>query len=81
MADATLLPVLGAKQVRADGGFDASLAAWLPLVVCADPDAVQLYSLARPPVDPSLHNVPRERLEEMAQAIWRSLPRCVVEVF
>ncbi len=64
-----------------DGGSDASLAAWLPLVVRADPDGVQLYSLDRPPADPGLQNVPRERLEEMARAIRTALPRCHVEVF
>ncbi len=64
-----------------DGGSEASFAAWLPLVVRADPDAVQLYSLDRPPADPTLQNVPRERLEEMARAIRSALPRCHVDVF
>jgi wyosine [tRNA(Phe)-imidazoG37] synthetase (radical SAM superfamily) len=64
-----------------DGASDASLAAWLPLVVRADPDAVQLYSLDRPPADPTLQNVPRERLDEMARAIRSALPRCDVDVF
>jgi len=64
-----------------DGASDASLAAWLPWVARAQPDAVQLSSLARPPADPTLHNVPRERLEEMAVAIRKALPRCRVEVF
>lgn len=69
------------KGTEWDGGSDASLAAWLPLVVRADPDGVQLYSLDRPPADPGLKNVPRERLEEMARAIRTALPRCNVEVF
>jgi len=64
-----------------DGSSDASLAAWLPLLVRADPDAVQLYSLARPPADASVQNVPRERLDEMAIAIRKTLPQCRVEVF
>ncbi len=64
-----------------DGASAASLEAWLPLVARADPDVVHLYSLARPPADPTLQNVPRERLAEMAAAIRRTLPRCVVEVF
>lgn len=68
MGDAIPLPVI-------------ALAAWLPLVVAADPDAVHLYSLDRPPADPTLLNVPRERLEEMARAIREALPRSVIEVF
>lgn len=64
-----------------DGASPESVAAWLPLVVRAAPDAVQLYSLARPPADPTLQNVPRERLEEMAVAIRSALPRCSVAVF
>jgi wyosine [tRNA(Phe)-imidazoG37] synthetase (radical SAM superfamily) len=64
-----------------DGGSEASVAAWLPLVVRADPDAVQLYSLDRPPADRTVQNVPRERLEEMARAIRSALPRCHVDVF
>ena len=64
-----------------DGSSDESLAAWLPQLVRADPDAVQLYSLDRPPADKRLQNVPRERLEEMADRLRKALPRCVVEVF
>lgn len=64
-----------------DGSNEASVAAWLPRLVRADPDAVQLCSLARPPADASVHNVPRERLDEMAMAIRKALPQCPVEVF
>jgi hypothetical protein len=64
-----------------DGSSDASLAAWLPILVRAAPDAVQLYSLDRPPADPTLQKVPRERLEQMAAAIRSALPRCPVDVF
>ena len=64
-----------------DGSSDGSIAAWLPLLVRADPDAVQLYSLARPPADPSVLEVPRERLDQMATAIRKALPQCYVEVF
>jgi len=64
-----------------NGASEASLAAWLPVLVRADPDAVQLSSLARPPADASLQNVPRERLDEMAMAIRKALPQCRVEVF
>jgi len=64
-----------------DGSSDASVAAWLPLLERANPDALQLYSLARPPADASLQSVPRERLDEMAMAIRKALPRCRVEVF
>jgi|SRR6185503_5266236 len=64
-----------------DGSSEASLAAWLPLLVRADPDAVQLSSLARPAADAQLINVPRERLDEMAMAIRKALPQCRVEVF
>lgn len=64
-----------------DGSSDASLAAWVPLVVRAAPDAVHLYSLDRPPADPTLQKVPRERLEQMADAIRSALPRCEVDVF
>ncbi len=64
-----------------DGSSDASLAAWVPLVVRAAPDAVHLYSLDRPPADPTLQKVPRERLEQMADAIRSALPRCRVDVF
>jgi hypothetical protein len=64
-----------------DGSSDESVAAWLPQLVRASPDAVQLYSLARPPADASIQNVPRERLDEMAIAIRKTLPQCRVEVF
>jgi len=64
-----------------DGSSDASVAAWLPRLVRAGPDAVHLYSLARPPADAGIQSVPRERLDEMAVAIRKALPRCRVEVF
>lgn len=64
-----------------DGAGSESVAAWLGLLARADPDAVQLYSLARAPADPALQEISRERLHEMAQAIRQTLPRCVVEVF
>lgn len=64
-----------------DGASDASLAAWLPLLAAGDPDAVHLYSLDRPPADPRLQHVSRERLLTMASAIREVLPRCVVDVF
>ena len=64
-----------------DGSSEGSLAAWRDLVAQADPDCVQLYSLDRAPADPTIHNVPRERLLEMAAAIRQALPRCVVEVY
>ncbi|HEX9283248.1 MAG TPA: hypothetical protein VF882_05625 [Gemmatimonadales bacterium] len=64
-----------------DGSSHASVAAWLPLFACAEPEAVQLYSLDRPPADPGVQTVPRERLEEMARAVRKALPQCDVEVF
>lgn len=64
-----------------DGASPESLAAWVPLLVRAEPAAVQLCSLARPPADPRVWNVPRERLLAMAGAIREALPRTVVEVF
>ena len=64
-----------------DGSSEASLTAWLPLVVATDPDAVQLYSLDRPPANPGIQNVSRERLLAMASAIREVLPRCEVDVF
>lgn len=64
-----------------DGSDDAALAAWLPLVARADPAVVHLYSIARPPADPEVRNVPRERLDQMALAIRRALPRAEVQVF
>jgi wyosine [tRNA(Phe)-imidazoG37] synthetase (radical SAM superfamily) len=64
-----------------DGGSDESLSRWLPALVRAEPDAVQLCSLSRPPADDAVQNVPRERLEEMARAIRSALPRCQVSVF
>jgi wyosine [tRNA(Phe)-imidazoG37] synthetase (radical SAM superfamily) len=70
-----------AKGTDWDGSSAASVAEWLQLVVRADPDAVHLYSLARPPADFGVQNVPRERLEEMAIALRTALPRCVVDVF
>lgn len=64
-----------------DGSSDESVTAWLPRLVQADPDAVQLYSLARPPADAGVQNVPRERLDQMAVAIRKALPQCRVDVF
>ena len=64
-----------------DGSSGDSVAAWLPLLVRAAPDAVQLCSLARPPADASVQNVPRERLDEMATTIRKALPQCPIEVF
>ncbi|MGH9366780.1 MAG: radical SAM protein [Thermoanaerobaculia bacterium] len=64
-----------------DGASETGLTAWLPLLTAADPDAVHLYSLDRPPADPRLQNVSRERLLEMASAIREVLPRCAVDVF
>lgn len=64
-----------------DGSSDESVAAWLPRLARAAPDAVQLYSLARRPADASVLNVPRERLDAMAIAIRKALPQCRVEVF
>lgn len=64
-----------------DGAGAASMADWVPLLVRADPASVQLYSIARPPADPRVRNVPRERLLAMAGAIRDALPRTVVEVF
>jgi len=64
-----------------DGASPESEAAWLGLLARAEPDAVQLYSLARAPADPALQKISRERLDEMARAIRQTLPRCVVEVF
>lgn len=64
-----------------DGASPERVAAWLGLVPRAEPDAVQLYSLARAPADPTLEKISRERLDEMARAIRLTLPRCSVEVF
>jgi wyosine [tRNA(Phe)-imidazoG37] synthetase (radical SAM superfamily) len=64
-----------------DGASPASVTAWLGLLARADPDVVQLYSLARAPANPRLQKITRERLDEMARAIRRTLPQCVVEVF
>lgn len=64
-----------------DGSSEASRAAWLPLLVAADPDAVHLYSIDRPPADATVMNVSRERLLMMADAIREALPRCTVDVF
>jgi wyosine [tRNA(Phe)-imidazoG37] synthetase (radical SAM superfamily) len=64
-----------------DGSSDESLAAWLPRLARAEPDAVQLYSLARGTADTNVLSVPRERLDEMAIAIREALPQCRVEVF
>ena len=64
-----------------DGASAASLAAWVPLLVRAEPAAVHLYSVARPPADPRVRNVPRERLLVMAAAIREALPRAVVDVY
>jgi len=64
-----------------DGSSDESVASWLPRLARGAPEAVQLYSLARPPADASVLNVPRERLDEMAIAIREALPQCRVEVF
>jgi wyosine [tRNA(Phe)-imidazoG37] synthetase (radical SAM superfamily) len=63
-----------------DGSSDASLAAWLPLVVVAQPEAVQLTTMSRPPADSRVTNVPRERLQRMAAAIAEALPRAIVRI-
>ena len=75
------LQAMVTKGADWDGSSDQALAAWLPLVVRAEPAAVHLYSLDRAPADPALQNVPRERLLEMAAAIRQALPRCVVDGF
>lgn len=64
-----------------DGSSDESVASWLPRLARAQPDAVQLYSLARRPADANVLNVPRERLDAMAIAIRKALPQCRVEIF
>jgi wyosine [tRNA(Phe)-imidazoG37] synthetase (radical SAM superfamily) len=64
-----------------DGSSDASMAAWLRLVERADPGELHLYSLDRPAPDPAIQKVPRERLEEMARATRRTLPRTKILVF
>jgi wyosine [tRNA(Phe)-imidazoG37] synthetase (radical SAM superfamily) len=80
-----LAPVVVQAMVARGGGWDGSsdesLAAWLPLVQRAAPAAVHLYSLERAPADPTVRNVPRERLTSMAEAIRRALPRSEVLVF
>jgi len=63
-----------------DGSSDASFAAWLPLAVLAQPEAVQLTTLSRPPADSRITNVPRERLQRMAAAIAEALPRAIVRI-
>ncbi len=70
-----------AMIVRGPGWDGAGEAAWLPLLGRAEPDAVHLYSLDRPPADPGVEKVPRHRLIEMARAIREAIPRCVVEVY
>jgi hypothetical protein len=75
------LQAMVARGAGWDASSDAALAAWLPLLTRAAPNRIQLYSLDRPPADPRVGNVPRERLTEMARAIQEALPRCVVEVF
>jgi wyosine [tRNA(Phe)-imidazoG37] synthetase (radical SAM superfamily) len=70
-----------ARGAAWDGGSEASVAAWLPLLVRADPAAVQLYSIARATADPRVTNVTRERLLAMAVAIREALPRTIVDVF
>jgi radical SAM family protein len=64
-----------------DGSSEESLSAWVPQVVEADPDSVQIYSLERPPADPGILSVPRERLEVVATILRRALPRITVQVF
>jgi wyosine [tRNA(Phe)-imidazoG37] synthetase (radical SAM superfamily) len=64
-----------------DGSSRESIAAWLPLLEAADPAVVQLCSLDRPPADPEIQNVPRERLLAMAAAIQEALPRSIVDVY
>jgi wyosine [tRNA(Phe)-imidazoG37] synthetase (radical SAM superfamily) len=64
-----------------DGSSDASLARWLPQLQRVGPAAVHLYSLDRPPADPTLEKISRERLDEMAIAIRKTLPRAEVLVF
>lgn len=76
-----IVQAMVARAADWDGSSDASVAAWLPLLEGAAPAEVHLYSLDRAPADPTLRNVPRERLEQMAAAIRRALPRTKVLVF
>lgn len=76
-----VIQAMVAKGRDWDGSSDAALAAWLPLLAAADPAVVHVYSLDRPPADRLVSNVPRERLEQMAAAIRRALPRALVLVF
>src|SRR5688572_24559490 len=64
-----------------DGSSEESLARWLPQLQHVGPAVVHLYSLDRPPADPTLEKISRERLDEMAAAIRKTLPRAEVLVF
>ncbi|MGH7751928.1 MAG: radical SAM protein [Gemmatimonadales bacterium] len=75
------LQAMVVKGADFDGSSDASLERWVSRVVEADPDAVQIYSIERPPADGGILNVPRERLEVMAINLRGALPRVPVEVF
>jgi len=48
------------------GASEEAVADWLTLLAAARPAAVHLYSLDRPPADPSINAVARERLEAIA---------------
>lgn len=48
------------------GASEEAVAEWLTLLALARPAAVHLYSLDRPPADPSINAVARERLEAIA---------------
>jgi wyosine [tRNA(Phe)-imidazoG37] synthetase (radical SAM superfamily) len=64
-----------------DGSSDAELARWLPRLQQILPVAVHVYSLDRLPADPTVQKVSRERLDEMAIAVRKTLPRAEVLVF
>ncbi|HWO89103.1 MAG TPA: hypothetical protein VNL98_08125 [Gemmatimonadales bacterium] len=75
--------VIQAMVVEGDGwsgASDESIAEWLEAVAAIAPIEVHIYSLDRPPADPSVKAVARERLEEIAARARRAV-ECPVGVF
>jgi wyosine [tRNA(Phe)-imidazoG37] synthetase (radical SAM superfamily) len=72
-ANLALLPAFATQTMFIQGSVDNTqddhVAAWIELVGRVQPTFAQVYSTDRRPADPSVRQVPRERLEAIARAL------------